>query len=895
MKTRAFSLTILIAVVLCLWIDKTFGQPFPNTPAIQLGRGFIGHIAYSPDGKILATAGSTLWLYNADDLTEITPLKGHTDFINTVTFSLDGQFLASASNDGTVRLWDTASYHQVAILPHQHPVLSVAVSPDGTLLASTRKKSVLLWAIPAQQEVGRLEGHIATVNDIAFSPDGIRLVSGSNDTTVRTGDVSTGEEIGRLVHLAKLLFSVNARIVGDLMPDSDLPDALRREFENNGVFLPETATVHFEPLSRDPESEPFWWVADDEGFYTILQEKDTLSVHSGYPGRVSDVAISPDGKLIGSAGGQHPGGLTLWNMETQEQAAAFTSFYGSSLVAFSPDGKTVASGGGFPTGLRLIDVSSQQVVGETEYAYGPIAFHPDGRIAFSTGFRVHAGLTGIVHSGKVSGLFFGSDGQTLFSAGGEWGPIQLWSLATQEPQSYVLPEVGPVIMSEKVLISENENVIRIWDIESKEFIGEVGEVQSRIVEFEISSNRKICAFELSSSPSRIIQLWDIERQQSLGKLPAEGDIHRFAISPNGQILASIGDFEGFVQQNVIIELWDVKTQERIGELVGHIHSIQNLVFDPTGRLLVSISSGEIYIWDVASQQLVKVLSGHTPVAFSSNGKVLAYAAFVPVVVGEDEYEAVLWNIESEEQMAKLVGHRGHIGAIAFSQDGKWIATGGSDGTILLWEFSATSAWDVNADGTIDVFDLILVGSHFGQTGIGLTGDVNGDGTVNILDLVVVGSHFGETATAAPKAFVPSAPQTQAAIQRALTELEAMDNPPDGALVAIKFLRTWLSGANQRIRETELLQNYPNPFNPETWFPFALNIRSDVEIQIYSANGNLVRTLRLGEKVPGIYRSKQQAAYWDGNNDTGEAVSSGVYFYKLRVEEEVFVRKAMLLK
>ena len=133
MKTRAFSLTILIAVVLCLWIDKTFGQPFPNTPAIQLGRGFIGHIAYSPDGKILATAGSTLWLYNADDLTEITPLKGHTDFINTVTFSLDGQFLASASNDGTVRLWDTASYHQVAILPHQHPVLSVAVSPDGTL------------------------------------------------------------------------------------------------------------------------------------------------------------------------------------------------------------------------------------------------------------------------------------------------------------------------------------------------------------------------------------------------------------------------------------------------------------------------------------------------------------------------------------------------------------------------------------------------------------------------------------------------------------------------------------------------------------------------------------------------------------------------------------------
>jgi len=105
----------------------------------------------------------------------------------------------------------------------------------------------------------------------------------------------------------------------------------------------------------------------------------------------------------------------------------------------------------------------------------------------------------------------------------------------------------------------------------------------------------------------------------------------------------------------------------------------------------------------------------------------------------------------------------------------------------------------------------------------------------------------------------------------------------------KQITTWARQKNA------VFQNYPNPFNPETWFPFALNRRSNVEIQIYSANGDLVRTLRLGGKAPGIYRSKPQAAYWDGNNDAGEAVSSGVYFYQLRVGEATFVRKAMLLK
>ena len=103
------------------------------------------------------------------------------------------------------------------------------------------------------------------------------------------------------------------------------------------------------------------------------------------------------------------------------------------------------------------------------------------------------------------------------------------------------------------------------------------------------------------------------------------------------------------------------------------------------------------------------------------------------------------------------------------------------------------------------------------------------------------------------------------------------------------------GALGNLKRTALLQNFPNPFNPETWIPFVLAEPTDVEIGIYDLSGRRVRRLELGNRNAGVYHSKEKAAYWDGKNDAGEAVSSGVYFYELRTESETFVRKVMLLK
>ena len=83
-----------------------------------------------------------------------------------------------------------------------------------------------------------------------------------------------------------------------------------------------------------------------------------------------------------------------------------------------------------------------------------------------------------------------------------------------------------------------------------------------------------------------------------------------------------------------------------------------------------------------------------------------------------------------------------------------------------------------------------------------------------------------------------------------------------------------------MRRLALHPNYPNPFNPETWIPFQLAEKAEIKIEVYNIHGQQIRILKLGEKKPGLYLTQAQAAYWDGKNEGGEKVSSGVYFYRL---------------
>ena len=200
--------------------------------------------------------------------------------------------------------------------------------------------------------------------------------------------------------------------------------------------------------------------------------------------------------------------------------------------------------------------------------------------------------------------------------------------------------------------------------------------------------------------------------------------------------------------------------------------------------------------------------------------------------------------------------------------------------------------DVNRDGTVNIQDLVQVGANLGETGEN-PADVNGDGVVNIIDLTLVAAAFGEEA-AAPAAHATTHENLTAAEVAQWIQAAQNANLKDPVfqrgVEVLKNLLTLLVP-----KETVLLANYPNPFNPETWIPYQLAAPTKVTLRIHAVDGSLVRMLSLGHKPVGIYQTHTRAAYWDGRNQIGEPVASGVYFYTLTAGDFTATRKMLIRK
>ena len=200
--------------------------------------------------------------------------------------------------------------------------------------------------------------------------------------------------------------------------------------------------------------------------------------------------------------------------------------------------------------------------------------------------------------------------------------------------------------------------------------------------------------------------------------------------------------------------------------------------------------------------------------------------------------------------------------------------------------------DVNRDGMVNILDLVLIAANFTRTGQN-DADVNGDGVVDILDLVQVAGVIGDGGAAPTAQFLTLSGFSKADIESWLRQARELDLADPATLGGIRFLEGLLAVLTPD--ETVLLQNYPNPFNPETWIPYQLAHGAKVEITIYDVQGALVRQLALGYRAAGYYADRDRAAYWNGRNDRGESVASGVYVYRLQAGDYAAARRMVIVK
>ena len=355
-------------------------------------------------------------------------------------------------------------------------------------------------------------------------------------------------------------------------------------------------------------------------------------------------------------------------------------------------------------------------------------------------------------------------------------------------------------------------------------------------------------------------------------------------------VATFGATEG---KSVGGSVWEVHTLSATGG--DNINEMTDALGWGSGSEVYDhVVYGSVTLDSPREQETTMLVGSDDEVKVWLNGEVVHYN---PVTRGAGDFQDAFPVTLKQGPNVLLVavdnrGHGAFSGFFGFAKDAEYTVNH-PDKKVSI----EVPAYDVNRDGVTNILDLILVGQDFGKAKpTNARADVNGDRKINISDLILVAQHLGDLSgiAAAPSVLALRSIGLDAAIVQAWIAQAQVEN--DGSLAfqrGIANLQQLLALLTPE--KTALLANYPNPFNPETWIPYQLAEPATVTLHIYTVSGSLVRMLDLGHQPVGIYHQRSRAAYWDGRNQFGEPVASGVYFYTLTAGDFTATRKMLIMK
>lgn len=609
-------------------------------------------VAFSPDGKTLAAAGGSPWakqgvqsadptirLWDVATGRERRQLTGHQGVVTALAFSPDGTTLAATTpEDNGVRLWDLAGgeSRKIEFPRNMGPLSAFALSPDGKTLALAggEQPLVQLREVSGGKQLSDFGEQQAAVESLAYSPDGKSLAAKSGGV-VRLWDVATG------------------KLVRKFRPRTYYAKQRRLGLEAGG----------FGGMSAPAATAPVLFTPDGK---TLIAEggDNTLHVWDAATGKelrqlmhrgpVVSAAVSPDGRRLAS--GCMDNAVRVWDLATGKEVLHLEGHFGGYMgVAFSPDGKRIASAGGDHT-VHLWDA----VTGK--------------EVNFTAG-----------HLGEVVGGAFIDGGKVLVTAGRD-NTVRFWDVAAGKElrhfaNRYDLIDHVAVAPDGKTVVTsgEDEDAVHLWDAGTGKHLDEV---TAKPFGFKFTPDGRHLAF-LDAEGFVHLRPVGGGTGRRLGDRLQPLTVPVFAFAPDGKT-AAVAQPDDSVR---LLDLPGGKERGRIDTAAANEGTYQ-VLFAPDGKTLASLhGNSSVRLWDVGSGRLLYRLqpTGQTEapnltltLAFAPDGRSFA-------TTGGGDRSVHLWEVATGTERRQFAGHRGPTSFVAFSPDGRLLASGGWDTTALLWD------------------------------------------------------------------------------------------------------------------------------------------------------------------------------------------------------------------
>lgn len=571
-------------------------------------------------------------------------------------------------------------------------VNGIAFSPDGERIVTGGSDSTAkVWDASDGHLVLDLRGHTDRITSICYSPDGIHIASASEDGTARQWDAATGDQVLVLRRHSGAVRGVAYSPDSMKLATAGADGTVKAWDTSDGRLLSDMQghsgavnSVVFDPKSTRIAT------ANADGTIGIwnYQTRSLLLTLRGHSGSVNGVAFSPNGKILASASSDST--ARLWDTSSGLQIRNLRQPGATMGVAFGPDGKRLATASSDNTaslwdtdkGLQLLNLREPGPV-------TAITFSPNGRRLATGGANSGAqiwdldggqGLLTLRHFDSVNDVAYSPDGKRLVTGSSDktakiWDALkgsELLSLNVSTP-------VNGIAFSRdgaRVATASLDGVVRVWDAGAGQLRlslnGQAGPVNG--LSFNVDNRRLVSA----GADGNAIE-WDAITGQRLLTVHHSGPVNFAVYSPDGKFLAT-------ASSDGTAKVWNAATGDALLTLHSRGGSVLDLAYSPDGRRLITANAdNSVSIWNANTGAQIKTVHGHA-------GSVLAVASSPDnkhFATASQDGTVKLWDEMNGEVLQTIQGDSGAVNSVAFSPDGQRIVSASTAGTVQVYTLNVT--------------------------------------------------------------------------------------------------------------------------------------------------------------------------------------------------------------